>query len=339
MNMRYAPRIPFPALWTILLAIACCSWPALGQTCQASGELDDASRSAITTAAQRYYTMASGNDTASLRQNTIPSLAADFGGIEALIKARQPDLEGAQPSIKNIFLLDEQGMAPDPHAEFYCGVFGKNGQTANSAAFYLDNLPPGKYAVVLIDAASPKAHTNFSEVLQLMGSDWKLGGLYIKPGQINGHDGEWYATQARDYKAKGQIHNAWLYYQEARNLLSPLPFMGTLATDKMFDEAQSLLPPDFPKDGQSTDLTTTGGTFKLTSIFPTLVGNDLDVVVKYQSADVSNTNLAYQNNMAVIKGMMAKYPEFRDAFAAFEARAIDANGRDYNTLLAMKDIK
>ncbi len=337
--MRRALR---PLVSAFLIAFVATLLPgvqAAAQTCQASTELDDATRTAITTAAQRYFTMASGGDAASLRQNAIPTLASDFSGIEALIKARQPDLTGAQPTIKNIFLLDEQGLAPDPHAEFYCGVFNRNGQTANSAAFYLDNLPPGKYAVVLIEAASPKARTNFSEILQLEGTDWKIGGLYIKPAQINGHDGEWYANQARDYKSKGQIHNAWLYYQEARNLLSPLPFMGTLASDKMFDESQNLLPPDFPADGKTADLTLPEGTFKLISVYPTVVENDLDVVVKYQAADVTNTNQSYQNNMAIIKGMMAKYPEFRDAFAAFEARAIDPQGRDYNTLIPMKDIK
>jgi hypothetical protein len=55
--------------------------------------------------------------------------------------------------------------------------------------------------------------------------------------------------------------------------------------------------------------------------------------------DVSNTNLAYQDNIAVMKALVAKYPELRDAFAGAVARAVDASGRDYGTLLAMKDIK
>jgi hypothetical protein len=55
--------------------------------------------------------------------------------------------------------------------------------------------------------------------------------------------------------------------------------------------------------------------------------------------DVSNTNLAYQDNIAVMKGLVAKYPELRDAFAGVVARAVDPSGRDYGTLLAMKDIK
>ena len=61
----------------------------------------------------------------------------------------------------------------------------------------------------------------FSEVLQQVGTDWKLGGLYIKPAQVAGHDSEWFLARAREYKTKGQLHNAWFYYEEARSLISP----------------------------------------------------------------------------------------------------------------------
>jgi hypothetical protein len=41
----------------------------------------------------------------------------------------------------------------------------------------------------------------------------------------------------------------------------------------------------------------------------------------------------------VIKALVAKYPEVRDAFAAVVARAVDPSGRDFGTLLAMKEVK
>lgn len=309
------------------------------QTCQTSADMDAAVRTAITSAGQRYFGLATKGDVASLKQNSIPSLASDFGGVENLIKERQPDLTGAQAILKNAFLLDNEQGTQNTREEFYCGVFGKNGQTANSAAFYLDNLPPAKYAVVLMDATSPKGRIMFAEVLQQIGTDWKLGGLYIKPAQIAGHDSDWFLNQARQYKAKGQTHNAWFYYQQARSLISPLPFMSTLATDKLYDESQSLQPADLPSGGKTIDLAAGGSTFKLTSVFPEIVGNDLDLIVRYQSANVSNANLAYQDNLNVIKALVTKYPEVRDAFAAVVARAVDVSGRDYGTLLAMKDVK
>jgi len=226
-----------------------------------------------------------------------------------------------------------------PHAEFYCGVFGKSGQTANSAVFYLDNLPAGKYGVVLMDATSTKGRSMVSLILQQDGTDWKLGGLYIKAAQVAGHDSDWFLARAREYKAKGQAHNAFFFYSEARSLISPLNFMSTLATDKLYDESQSAQPPDLPANGKTVDLAAGTATYKITAVFPEIVGSDLDLIVKYQAADVSDTNAAYASNIAVIKALVAKYPEVRDAFAAVVARAVDPSGRDYGTLLAMKDIK
>ena len=43
--------------------------------------------------------------------------------------------------------------------------------------------------------------------------------------------------------------------------------------------------------------------------------------------------------MAVIKALVAKYPEVRDAFYAVVARAVDNSGHEYGSVLAMKDIK
>jgi hypothetical protein len=309
------------------------------QTCQTANDMDPALRTSITSAGQRFFDMAVKGDTASLRQNAIPSLASDFSGVQNTIKDHQPDLAGAQPNVKSSFLLNADDATPNQRAEFYCGVFGKNGQTANSAAFYLENLPAGKYAIVLIDANSSKGRTMFSEVLQQIGNDWKLGGLYIKFAQVAGHDSDWFVAQARQFKVKGQMHNAWFYYLEARSLISPLPFMSTLATDKLYDESQPLQPSDLPASGKSATLASPTSTYKLTAVFPELVGSDLDLIVRYESANVSNSNVAYQDNVNVMKALVTRFPEVRDAFAAVVARAVDTSGRDYGTLLAMKDIK
>jgi hypothetical protein len=332
-----------PTLGFVLSALALSPLGARAQSCQTSSELEDASRASIAAAGQRYFDMAAKGDVASLRQNAIPGLASDFSGIETTVKDHQPDFAGASATVKTLFLLEAEGAAPLPTAEFYCGVFGKNGQTSGSAVFQLSNLPPGKYAVVLLDANSAKSRTisrtMVSFVLQYAGNDWKLGGLYLKPAQVAGHDSDWFLARAREYKTKGQMHNAWFYYQEASTLLSPLPFMATAATDKLSDESRDLRPADLPATGKTVDLAAAPATYKVTAIFPQAVGDDLDLIVKYQAADISNTNQTYQNNVAVIKALVAKYPEARDAFAAVVARAVDPSGRDYGTLLAMKDVK
>ena len=324
----------------ILLFLAALAPLSSGQTCQLSTELDEPTRTAITTTGQRLFGMAAKGDTASMSQNAIPSLASDFAGIDGAVKDRQADLAGAQPTVQSFFLLDASGLAPIPHAEFYCGVFGKNGQTSNSTAFVFDNLPAAKYAVVLIDATSPKGKTMFSEILQQMGNDWKLAGLYIKSGQIAGHDADWFLAQARQFKAKGQTRNAWLFFVQATDIISRgLPFMSTLRTDQLYDETHSVQPPDLPADGKPVDLAVNGTTYKLYAIYPWLMGTDLDLFVKYQVPDASNTAQAYGQNLALIKALVTKFPELRDPFPGVDAIALDSNGRNYGTLLAMKDIK
>ena len=328
------------AIFCIALCVVAFSTMNAGaQSCQTSGELEDATLAGITAAGQRYFGLAAKADVASIRQNSIASLASDFSGIETTIKDHQQNLASAQATVKSIFLLESQGKDPAPHSEFYCGVFGKNGQTAGSAVFEIDNLSPGKYAVVLLEATSPKGRTMFSLILQQAETDWKLGGLYLKPAVVAGHDSDWFVARARQFNAKAQLHNAWFYYLEATSLVSPLPFMATSATDKLSDESQTLRPADLPAEGKAVDLAAATAVYKLTAIFPEAVGDDLDLIVRYQAADISNTNQAYQNNLAVIKALVAKYPELRDAFAGIVARAVDPAGRDYGTLLAMKDIK
>lgn len=336
---RRASGFRLSAVSFVLAAMSVWAVGARAQSCQTSSDLDEATRNGITITAQRYFDMAAKGDAAGLRQNSIPSLASNFSAIEVTLKDHQTALAGAQPAVKSVFLLEASGTAPIPHAEFYCGVFGKNGQTSGSAEFFLDNLPPAKYGVAILDAASARARNSFSVVLQQAGNDWKLAGLYIKADQLAGHDGDWFLAQARAYKAKSQMHNAWLFYLEARNIISPLPFMSTLASDKVIEESQALQPNDIPINGKTSDLAAGATTYKLTALYPEQVANDLDLIVKYQAADVSNTNVAYQNNVAVMKALVAKFPELREAFAGIVARGVDSNGRDYGTLLAMKEIK
>jgi hypothetical protein len=316
----------------------------VAESCLTSSDMDEATRAALTNAGTRYFNFVAASDVASLRQNAIPSLAADFSSIEETVKDNQAALAGSKAAARPPFLLEAEGTATIPRAEFFCGVFGRSGQTRDSAAFSLNGLAPGKYGVVILDASSPKDAHMVSLILQLIGSEWKLGGLYIKAAQFNGHDSDWFSARAHDFQTKGQLHNAWLYYVVARSLVSPLPFMSTAVTDKLYDDSQKLQPADFPAEGKTTDLSTkitagTTATYKLTAIFPEVVGNDLDLIVRYQASDVSNSNQTYQNNVAMMKALVAKYPELRGAFTGVVARAVDPGGHEYGTLLAMKEIK
>jgi hypothetical protein len=322
-----------------VIMLILCAGLSHAQTCFTASDMDEPTRTALLNTAKRYFDMAARGDSATLRQNSIPSVASDFSGIETVVKDNQPNLSGAQATSRPPFLLKIEGTAPLAHAEFLCGVFGKVGQTADSAVFEIPTLQPGNYGVTILDVPTAKQKYAVSFVLQQEGKDWKVGGFYVKETQIAGHDGSWFADRARAFKAKGQNHNAWLYYLEARDLLVPVPFMYTQTTDKLADEAETVKPADFPAGGKTVGLAAGGKTYQLTALFPVVVKQDLDLVVKYQSADVSNTTQTFQDNTAVMKALVAKYPEFRDAFDGVVARAVEPTGRDYGSLLPMKDIK
>jgi len=324
-----------PKLW-IGLAVLLWTAAAWGQRCTEGKDLDANTRNAIESAATQFFNMAAKGDTNGLQQNAIPSVAQNFNGIAGAVRDNQASLQGAQPSVRNSYLLDaSDAKANLEKAEFYCGVFGAYGHTNSSTAFIIPGLPPGKYAVAIVDAQGSKVPFSISFVLQQEGSAWKLAGYYAKSGHAAGHDGEWYIQQARDYKQKNQNRNAYFYYWQARDLLAPVPFMSTLKLDKLYDEMQQVAPSDLPV-GQSATLSGNGKTYQLMSMFPLAVGNDLDLVVKYQSNDISDTAKTWRENMDLINALLAKYPEFKDAFQGVVARAVAPSGQDYGTIAPTK---
>jgi hypothetical protein len=301
--------------------------------------MDAPEQTALEAAAKRYFEMSARGDAAALKQNSIGSVAASFAGIETAVKENQAAFADAKATVRPPFLLIADGPEPLTRAEFLCGVFGKSGQTKDSAVFVLPNLPPGKYGVTILDVNGGHAAMTLTLVLQHAASDWKLAGFFPRSSQAAGHDAAWFTERARAFKAKGQNHNAWLYYREAIALSAPVDFMSTLATDKLYDETQATQPADVPVNGAALDMSAGGKIYHLTEIFLLAVGDDLDVVVKYQTADISNTAHTFQENTIVIVALVAKFPELREAFAGVVARAVEPSGRDYGSLVAMKDIK
>jgi len=308
---------------------------AQGQICFNGPDLDAATRNAIESAAGKYLDMSVHGDVAGLKANAIPAIAADFTSIERAVVINKEFLAGGQPTITGAYLLDaSQGKAVLPRADFYCGIYN----SPNRIGFFIPNLPPGRYAIVLQKIGGRDPIT-LTLILQEMAGVWKLAGYYPRLDLVGGEDGQWYLTKAREFKVKGQLHNAWFYYLTAWDLMALVNFMSTPQLDKIADEMQLSRPNDLPTTGSAMNLPANGRVFKVTEITPVPVDNNLDLRVLYVTPDAANSTLAFQENLAVIKALVAKYPELRDAFHAVVARAVDDNGHDYGSLVPMKDIK
>lgn len=309
---------------------------AVCQTCSSGPDLAAATKSAIETAAQRYFNMSAQGDVAGLKANAIPAVASNFTGIEQAVVDNKKFFSEGQPTVTGTYLLDaSQSKGSLQHADFYCGIYN----SPDRVGFSIPNLPAGQYAVVIQKVTGSKDPVTLTMILQDMGGSWKLAGYYPRLNSIGGHDAQWYLTQARQYKTKNQLHNAWFYYLTAWDLMAPVNFMGTPQLDRISEEMQTARPSDLPSAESPMGLSANGKVFKVTELVAVPVGNDLNLRVRYQTADASNNAVAFQENMAVIKAIVAKYPEVRDAFNAVIARAVDNNGHDYGSLLAMKDVK
>jgi hypothetical protein len=309
--------------------------PAMAETCSTAAELDPQTRSSLETTARSVYDMAAKGDFFNLKQNSVPSLANSFAGIEQAVTDNKANLSDSQPTLRGVYLLDAStGSGSIARAEFFCGIFNSPDRTG----FILNNLPAGKYAVA-IEESHGKTPVALALVLQAMGGSWKIGGFYVKQTSANGHDGNWYWQQAKQYAAKGQKHNAFFYYVEARDLLAPVPFMTTPQLDKLYDETQAANPGDLPMNGPVTLTGPDGKSYQLTSAIPLAMPDGLSLVLRQKVADASDSSAATLANMGLIKAAVAKWPETRDIFTSVVARAQDAQGRDYGSLLPMKEIK
>jgi hypothetical protein len=333
-----------PAHWIPRIAFAACllfvvSSASVAQECSQATEIEPGLRAAIDNAATQYIQFAAHGDVLGLRQASIPPLAASFDGIQRAITQDKGAL-GDQITIRRDYFLDaSKATAQLPRAEFFCGVYGSDGHTPSSASFAIPNLDPGRYALVLTNVTGGKVPYMVTVVLQNLQGQWKLAGYYPKPGEVAGHDAVWYVQQARKFKQQGQLHNSWFYYVLAWQIYSPVDFMSSLQLDKLSAEIQSARPADVPVTDPVPLVAANGRTYNLTQAFasPDDQGQ-LSLVVRYQATDVSNTAQSFQDNTAVIKAMVTKFPELRETFSGIVARATTATGQDYGTLLAMKDI-
>lgn len=317
----------------LLAALALSLATAWGETCTPQNEMDPATRSAMESAAQQFFGLVSRGDSAGLQAQAIPAVASSFGGITTAIQQNQANLSGRTATLEGAYLLD-QDQPQRTNAEFFCGVFN----SPDRLTFSIPGLDPGKYGVTIQSVTTPKGPYYVTFVLQQQGTAWKFAGFYPKPRQLQGHPASWFLTQARDYKTKGQAHNAYFYYLMARDLALPVSFVTTHPVEKLDAESQNAVPGDIPQ-GQPVDLTVNGQTFKVSQMFVLPDQDKLALIVKYQVPDITDTAHMFQQNKDVMKAVVTKYPEFRGAFQEIVARAVAPNGQDYGTPLPMDQIQ
>lgn len=310
------------------------SIPAWAQTCQNRDEIPEQTRTAIESAAQQAVNQAIRGDVNAIRASIAPSQQSNANGIAGGVSDNKEALQGSRPQLRTSFLLDT-GANPSPDGRFYCGVFGATGMAANGAEFDLPGLSAGKYAVVIEDLSGNKGPYALTTIFQEV-NGWKLAGLQIKPESAVGHDGIWYLQQARDYKNKGQNHNAWFYYFESWELLAPVQFMETTLLGNIIKESNGIMPKDVATGGKAISYSVNGKTYNITdmTVYPT--ERNLDLSIKYSVSSTADFAATAADARNLATAYAAQYPELKDAFNSIWAHAIDPNGGDVPGVVTLK---
>jgi hypothetical protein len=310
---------------------------AFAESCSTSIEMDAATRTALQNAATQFYGYIASGNTQQVAANSITDIANNTEGLNGLLTEHKDKLSGSTPVIRNTYLFDAAGTAALPQADFFCGVFN----STNKVGFTLQNLPAGKYGMVIMDVQGSKTPYFYSLLMLQQGPTWKIAGLFPRPRQIAGHDAQWYWQLAREFGSKGQQHNAWYYYLAAKEVATPLPFMSTDKIDGFYSEVQGAMPQDLPEQKPLTVQAANGKAYQVTNLFviPNDKGQGLDLVIKYQAPDISDTGKTFLENKEVMKAILAKYPEFRPVYGNLVARAVAPSGQDFGSMLPVKDVQ
>jgi hypothetical protein len=317
----------------VLALVGLLATAATAQTCNTRHDMDPGVKAALERAALNYWNLSAQGNTAALQQAAIPEIQGNFAGIAKSAQDYAARFRSAQPHVRDVFLLTAEGAAPLPEARFYCGI-------ANSrrfVEFVIPNLPPGRYAVAVVDGRAPEGLNVLSVVMREDMGQWKLAGYYPKPGNIKGHDLSYYLQKAREFRAAGQNHNAWFYYLTVRYMAAPVDFVATSAIQDLDTEAQKVRPNDLPGE-QPLNFSADGKTFPITSIEPVPTGDQFHLVLRYNWPDISNTGQIHVQNLNLIRAFIARYPEYKNAFDGVVARAVAPNGQDYGSLMSMQEL-
>ncbi len=216
------------------------------ETCTTQSQMKPADRDGLVDAARSLSKLVQTNNTADLRQKTLPEYAKDFSGMTSLVGTTAPKIKDASLVVDQVYLLDATSLKPladgtNQDAQFFCSL----NKSIAEASFLIPALPPGRYAFAMVTAQSSKTPWRLSFLLEQSAPNapWSMAGFYPKPLTAATHDGLWYWTQARDLTKAKQLWTAYFYYQEAQALLQPAGFVTSTHLDKLRKESTAAAPP------------------------------------------------------------------------------------------------
>jgi hypothetical protein len=320
-----------------LLAALLTGQTAIAVTCTTQSQMTEAQRSVYVQAVQGLATEIQSGNVSAIKAKTIASVAAQFDSIANTIQSVSPTIQGSVLTTQSIYSLHATDLKSPQDTQFFCSVPGS--QLLINVS--IPQLPPGEYAFAVVHATGGKQPQQISMILAndpAGSTQWKLAGIFIRPLMYAGHDGVWYWAQARAYANKKQLWNAYFYYQTAAYLLSPADFISSPNLEKLQKEMSGVRPEGLP-DAEPMKIVVKDQTFDITNIHTDGSLGGLDLVVNYKTGDVSDPVATRERNVEVMKALLARHPELREAFHGLWVYANAENQRPFAIELPMNQIQ
>jgi hypothetical protein len=293
----------------LLLAAPIVSFAA---TCTTQSELQPQDRDALAAVGQRISVAVLQQDYGTLQTALFPGVAQDWNGIRGAVEDGAPVVKGGQAQLQNIYLLDASSATAPAETQFFCS----NASGALTVTVTMHALPPGKYAVVLADAAGAPLGGQMGIILvwDPTGATpgWKLGGLSLRQGIIDGHDGVWYWTRARGLAQTGAPWGAYYSYDMAHYLLLPVDFISSPNMDKLLHEQSEVK--GSPAAAFPYSVVDGARTWKVDTIRIDTSLRQADLAVEYESLGITDPAAARTEAVAVMSALLKAHPDLRENF-------------------------
>ncbi len=306
----------------VLLAVLAAPAPVCAANCTAQAELSPRDRDALAAAGGRLAIAVQQQDLATLKDALLPAVDQDWGVIREAIEASAPLMKGGRMELRNVYLLDASSLAEPADTQFFCS----SASGSLTVTLTMKALPPGRYAVVLADAAGAPVGGQLAFILVWddAAHAWKLGGLTVRPGILDGQDGLWWWTRARQLAAADQPKpdpwSAWYAYEMARALLVPVDFLSSPNLEKLNSEQAAI--PNSPQGAFPLTVPDGDRAWKIDAVRPDLTLFDADLAVVYESTGVADPAAQRTEAVAVLSAFLKAKPGLRRNFHGLWACAM-----------------
>ena len=319
---------------SVLLLTPLASWAT---SCTAQAELGSLDRDALSAASGRVAASVLAQDFNALQANLLPQEASEWDGIRATVEQAAPLVKGGNFQLRDVYLLDASDQTATQDTQFFCS----NATGSLTVTITMSALPPGRYAVVLADAAGASLAGQMGLVLAWDGAatQWKLAGLTVRPGVFDGHDGVWYWMRARELARtdpKSDSWSAWFSYDAARYLLLPVDFVVSPNLQKLRQE-QSVISPS-PESQLPMSLPDGDRTWKIDEVGLDASLHEPDLGVAYDSTGVTDAAALRTEATAVMSAFLKTHPDIRVNFHGLWAYSEKDGKRTPVMELPMKEI-